>query len=192
MRVMLKWRWINRTSVLLYHELYVHLNQIINSVFVTISVFMESMIQNIQIYSLSTLPDAMQSILNRAVLSNFKSRSNSMPVLKTAGLSQNSTKSLIWSNIFWNRNFPATLSLLEALLGLIKLFKIFPRELDRPCEFHIVKSKVDIFAVGAFQLKITSLRTENEMYHSALSVKINIFHWKIKAKFSHGVKKSTW
>ena len=148
-----------------YHELYVHLNQIINSVFVTISVFMESMIQNIQIYSLSTLPDAMQSILNRAVLSNFKSRSNSMPVLKTAGLPQNSTKSLIWSNIFWNRNFPATLSLLEALLGLKKLFKIFPRELDRPCEFHIVKSKVDILAVGAFQLKITSLRTENEMYH---------------------------
>ena len=160
---------------MLYHELYVHLNQIINSVFVTISVFMESMIQNIQIYSLSTLPDAMQSILNRAVLSNFKSRSNSMPVLKTAGSSQNSTKSLIWSNIFWNRNFPATLSLLEALLGLIKLFKIFPRELDRPCEFHIVKSKVDIIAVGAIQLKITSLRTENEMYHSALSVKINIF-----------------
>ena len=61
---------------MLYHELYVHLNQIINSVFVTISVFMESMIQNIQIYSLSTLPDAMQSILNRAVSSNFKSRSN--------------------------------------------------------------------------------------------------------------------
>ena len=126
MRVLLKWRWENRTSVLLYHELYVHLNQIINSVFVTISVFMESMIQNIQIYSLSTLPDAMQSILNRAVLSNFKSRSNSMPVLKTAGLSQNSTKSLIWSNIFWNRNFPATLSLLEALLGLIN-FSRFSR-----------------------------------------------------------------
>ena len=175
MRVL--WRWENRTSVLLYHELYVHLNQIINSVFVTISVFMESMIQNIQIYSLSTLPDAMQSILNRAVSSNFKSRSNPMPVLKTTCLSQNSTKSLIWSNIFWNRNFPATLSLLEALLGLIKLFKIFPRELDRPCEFHIVKSKVDIIAVGAIQLKITSLRTENEMYHSALSVKINIFRW---------------
>ena len=51
---------------------------------------MESMIQNIQIYSLSTLPDAMQSILNRAVSSNFKSRSNPMPVLKTAALSQNS------------------------------------------------------------------------------------------------------
>ena len=124
MRVL--WRWENRTSVLLYHELYVHLNQIINSVFVTISVFMESMIQNIQIYSLSTLPDAMQSILNRAVSSNFKSRFNPMPVLKTAGLSKNSTKSLIWSNIFWNRNFPATLSLLEALLGLIN-FSRFSR-----------------------------------------------------------------